>query len=69
MKKLTTNDAETRSVDVVSDNVDYLKDLFPEAFTEGETVVFRDSAFENDVAKTNLAAILEQRGLGNIRSL
>ena len=33
------------------------------------TVVFRDSAFENDVAKTNLAAILEQRGLENIRSL
>ena len=33
------------------------------------TVVFRDSAFENDVAKTNLTAILEQRGLGNMRSL
>ena len=33
------------------------------------TVVFRDSAFVDDVAKTNLAAILEQRGLGTIRSL
>ncbi len=33
------------------------------------TVVFRDSAFEDDVAKTNLTAILEQRGLGNVRSL
>ena len=33
------------------------------------TLVFRDSAFEDDVAKTNLAAILEQRGLGNVRSL
>ena len=33
------------------------------------TVVFRDSAFEDDVAKTNLAAILEQYGLGNMRSL
>ena len=33
------------------------------------TVVFRDSAFANDVAKTNLTAILEQRGLGNVRSL
>ena len=32
-------------------------------------VVFRDSAFVDDVAKTNLAAILEQRGLGNVRSL
>ena len=33
------------------------------------TVVFRDSAFEDDVTKTNLAAILEQHGLGNVRSL
>ena len=33
------------------------------------TVVFRDSAFEDDVAKTNLTAILEQRGLKNVRSL
>lgn len=33
------------------------------------TVVFRDSAFVDDVAKTNLAEILKQRGLANIRSL
>ena len=33
------------------------------------TVVLRDSAFADDVAKTNLAAILEQHGLGNVRSL
>jgi adenine-specific DNA-methyltransferase len=33
------------------------------------TVVFRDSAFADDVAKTNLAAILEQHGLQNVRSL
>ena len=33
------------------------------------TVVFRDSAFADDVAKTNLAAIPEQRGLENVRSL
>ena len=33
------------------------------------TVVFRDSAFADDVAKTNLAAILEQHGLANVRSL
>ena len=32
-------------------------------------VVFRDSAFEDDVAKTNLAATLEQHGLCNVRSL
>ena len=33
------------------------------------TVVFRDSAFVDDIAKTNMTAILEQRGLGNVRSL
>ena len=33
------------------------------------TVVFRDSAFADDVAKTNLTAILDQRGLGHVRSL
>jgi adenine-specific DNA-methyltransferase len=33
------------------------------------TFVFRDDAFADDVAKTNLAAILNQRGLLNVRSL
>ncbi len=33
------------------------------------TVVFRDSAFTDDVAKTNLVETLKQRGLGNVRSL
>jgi len=33
------------------------------------TCVFRDSAFADDVAKTNLAAILNQHGLANVRSL
>ena len=33
------------------------------------TVVFRDSAFADDVAKTNLTAILHQQGIGNVRSL
>jgi adenine-specific DNA-methyltransferase len=33
------------------------------------TVVFRDSAFADDVAKTNITAILHQHGLENVRSL
>lgn len=33
------------------------------------TVVFRDSAFGDDVAKTNLTAILHQHGLETVRSL
>ena len=38
--------------------------------TAGEvTCVFRDSAFVDDVAKTNLAAILEQHGIAKVRSL
>jgi adenine-specific DNA-methyltransferase len=42
------------------------KELAPSGET---TVVFRDSAFADDVAKTNLTAILQQNGLENIRSL
>lgn len=38
--------------------------------TVGEvSCVFLDSAFENDVAKTNLAAILEQHGIAKVRSV
>ncbi|EQD51218.1 type III restriction system methylase [mine drainage metagenome] len=42
------------------------KDLFPAGDT---TIIFRDSGFASDVAKTNLAAILEQSGIRNLRSL
>lgn len=33
------------------------------------TCVFRDNAFADDVAKTNLSTILEQHGIANVRSL
>ena len=33
------------------------------------TIVFLDSAFADDVAKTNLTAILQQHGLENVRSM
>jgi len=33
------------------------------------TCVFHDSAFADDVAKTSLAAILNQNGIANVRSL
>ncbi len=36
MKKLTENDLETRSADILAENVGQLKALFPEAFTEGK---------------------------------
>ena len=46
--------------------VEWHKQLEP---TVDATVIFRDSAFVDDVAKTNLSAILEQHGLENVRSL
>ena len=46
--------------------VEWHEELAPAGDT---TIVFRDSAFADDVAKTNLTAIMEQRGLGNVRSL
>ncbi|CAN7599654.1 site-specific DNA-methyltransferase [Variovorax paradoxus] len=42
------------------------KELAPVGET---TCVFRDSAFADDVAKTNMAAILEQNGIQTVRSL
>ncbi len=42
------------------------KELAPAGDT---TCVFRDSAFADDVVKTNMAAILEQNGIANVRSL
>ncbi|MCL5886790.1 MAG: site-specific DNA-methyltransferase [Actinobacteria bacterium] len=51
---------------LAQDIVDWHKELAPAGDT---TCVFRDSAFADDVAKTNLAAILEQHDLKNVRSL
>jgi adenine-specific DNA-methyltransferase len=42
------------------------KELEPASDTQ---VVFRDSAFADDVAKTNMTAILEQNGIKHVRSL
>lgn len=59
---IDTNDIETLAHGIV--------EWHEETAPAGETtVVFRDSAFSDDVAKTNLTAILEQRGLENVRSL
>ena len=46
--------------------VDWHKKLAP---TGDTTCIFRDSSFANDVVKTNLAAIFEQSGMKNLRSL
>ena len=59
---LTRNDVEPLALGIV----EWHKALAPAGDT---TCVFRDSAFADDVAKTNLAAILEQHGLVNVRSL
>ena len=53
MKKLTAEDAETRSPDVVAENVEQLKTIFPEAFTE-EKVDF-------EVLKQLLGGMVEER--------
>jgi adenine-specific DNA-methyltransferase len=60
--KISRDDAEPLSLGIV----EWHKQQNP----AGEsTVVFRDRAFSDDVAKTNLAAILQQHGLENVRSL
>lgn len=46
--------------------VNWRKTLAPAGDT---TCIFRDSAFADDVAKTNMTAILEQHGIVNVQSL
>ena len=36
MQKLIANDPETCSADIVAENIEHLKALFPEVFTEGK---------------------------------
>jgi adenine-specific DNA-methyltransferase len=54
-------------VDAVAGAIaEWHKELEPET---DSYVFFRDSAFADDIAKTNMAAILEQNGIAHVRSL
>ena len=61
-ERITVKEVEALAQGIVA----WHKELAPAGNT---TCVFRDSAFENDIAKSNLAAILEQYGIANVRSL
>jgi adenine-specific DNA-methyltransferase len=61
-EKIAANEVEKLALGIV----EWQKKLAPAVET---TCVFRDSAFTDDVAKTNLAAILNQHGIANVRSL
>jgi adenine-specific DNA-methyltransferase len=61
-ERITVAEVEALAQGIVA----WHKELAPAGDT---TCVFRDSAFENDIAKSNLAAILEQYGIRNVRSL
>ena len=62
VEKIERGDVEALAQGIV----EWHKALAPAGDTTG---VFRDSAFADDVAKTNLAAILEQHGIAKVRSL
>ena len=53
MKKLIAEDPETKSPDLVADNIDQLKALFPETFTEGKV--------DFEVLKQLLGGAVEER--------
>jgi adenine-specific DNA-methyltransferase len=61
-EKIAASEVEPLALGIVA----WHKTLSPAGDT---TIVFRDSAFADDVAKTNLTAILQQHGLDNVRSL
>ena len=60
--KLNLDEVET----VAQGIIDWHKELEPASDTQ---VVFRDSAFSDDISKTNMTAILEQNGIAHVRSL
>ena len=61
-EKIVADEVEPLALGIVQ----WQKELDPAGDT---SVVLRDSAFADDVAKTNLTAILQQSGLDNVRSL
>jgi adenine-specific DNA-methyltransferase len=61
-EKIAADEVEALAAGIVS----WHKELAPAG---DSTVIFRDSAFVDDVAKTNMAAILAQNSLENVRSL
>lgn len=61
-EKIATKQVEELALGIV----EWHKQLAPAGDSQA---VFRDSAFEDDIAKTNLTAILAQHGLANVRSL
>ncbi|MEI8372325.1 MAG: site-specific DNA-methyltransferase [Planctomycetota bacterium] len=61
-EKITAAEVEPLALGMVA----WHKELAPAGESQ---VVFRDSAFADDVVKTNLTAILQQNGLENVRSL
>lgn len=59
---ITRDEVEELALGIVA----WHKELEPASDTQ---VVFRDSAFADDVAKTNMTAILEQNNIAHVRSL
>ena len=52
--------------DIAQALINWYKELAPASETH---IFFRDSAFNDDVSKTNMVAILEQNGISHVRSL
>jgi len=53
MQRITDQDPESKSPDIVAGNIEHLKALFPEAFTEGK--------LDFDVLKQLLGGTVEER--------
>src|SRR5271167_4742647 len=53
MKRLTAEDAESRSTDIVAENIERLEGIFPEAFSEGK--------IDFDVLKQLLGGAVDER--------
>ena len=62
-----TDDIDKDEIEPLAQGISaWHRELEPASDTQ---VVFRDSAFADDIAKTNMTAILEQNGIAHVRSL
>lgn len=64
MKKLTADDPETKSPDLIADNIEQLKALFPELVTEGpDGVAVNVDVLKQLVGDKTVADVEEKYGL------
>ena len=68
-EEIAKDDVEELTQGIIDWHKRYVKELHDDEVKVDPYVFFRDSAFADDITKTNIAAILEQNGIKHVKSL